>query len=77
VDADYFITADGQAGRIVDLVREGAPYVLFYAHWQGLNPANGVGWQAFTQVVGRVQRYLGEQVEWLRPSELTERLMKR
>jgi hypothetical protein len=75
VDADYYISADGQAGRIVDLVRAGAPYVLFYAHWQGLNPANGVGWEAFTRVVGRVQRYLGEQVEWLRPSEMTDRMM--
>jgi hypothetical protein len=76
VNADYYITADGRAGRIIDLVRASAPYVLFYAHWQGLNPVNGVGWKAFTQVVGRVKKYLGDQVEWLRPSELTQRKMK-
>ncbi len=75
VDADYYITADGQAGRVVDLVRAEAPYCLFYAHWQGLNPANGVGWQAFTQVVRRVQRYLGDQVVWMRPSQLTDHLL--
>ncbi len=76
VDADYYITEDGESGRLVDLAREGAPYALFYAHWQGLNPANGVGWEAFTRVVRRVQRHLGDQVEWVRPSELAERLLK-
>ncbi len=73
VDADYYITADGEAGRIVELVRSQAPYCLFYAHWQGLNPATGVGWEAFTQVVTRVRRFLGDQVVWVRPSELTDR----
>ena len=75
VDADYYITADGQSGRIVELVRGHAPYCLFYNHWQGLNPANGVGWQAFTQVIRRVQRYLGDQVVWMRPSEYTDSLL--
>ncbi len=75
VDADYYITADGQAGRIVELVRAGSPYCLFYAHWQGLNPVNGVGWNAFTQVVRRVQRYLRDQVVWMRPSQLTDHLL--
>jgi hypothetical protein len=73
VDADYYITADGQSGRIVELVRAGAAYCLFYAHWQGLNPANGVGWEAFRQVVSRVRRFLGDQVIWMRPSEYTGR----
>jgi hypothetical protein len=71
VDADYYITADGQSGRIVDLVRAQAPYCIFYSHWQGLNPVNGVGWNAFTQVVQRVQKYLHQDVIWMRPSEFT------
>ena len=75
VDADYYITADGQAGRIVELVRAGAPYCIFYCHWQGLNPANGVGWGAFTQMVARVRRYLGDQVVWMRPSAYTDQLL--
>ncbi len=75
-DADYYITADGQAGRIVELVRAGAPYAIWYAHWQGLNPANGVGWAAFTQVVARVQRFLGDEVVWMRPSAYTEQLLR-
>jgi len=72
VEADYYITADGESGRLVELVRQGAPYALFYAHWQGLNPANGVGWEAFTQVVRRVRRLLGDEVMWMRPSAYTD-----
>ncbi len=72
MNADYYITADGESGRVVDLVRAGAPYCLFYAHWQGLNPANGVGWSAFTEVVHRIQKFLGDQVVWMRPSEYTD-----
>ena len=75
VDADYYITANGQAGRIVELVHAQAPYCLFYNHWQGLNPANGVGWSVFTQVIRRVQKYLGDQVVWMRPSEYTDSLL--
>ncbi len=74
VNADYYISKDGKTGRIVELVQSGAPYALFYAHWQGLNPENGVGWKAFTTVVHRVQKYLGDEVIWMRPSQLTDDL---
>jgi hypothetical protein len=77
VDADYYITADGEGGRIVELLRAGAPYCAFYMHWQGVNPHDGVGWEAFTQVVRRVQTFLGDQVEWMRPSDLAERVHAR
>ena len=76
VDADYYITADGRSGRMVDLVRAGAPYCIFYAHWQGLNPANGVGWDAFRQVVARTRKHLGDRVVWMRPSEYTDQLLR-
>jgi len=74
VNADYYITADGQAGRIVDLVRAQASYCIFYTHWQGLNSTNGVGWKAFTQVIQRVQKYLHQDVDWMRPSDYTSML---
>lgn len=72
VSADYYISGRGDSGRIVDLVRAGCPYCVFYAHWQGLNPANGVGWSAFREVVARVRRFLGDQVVWMRPSDITD-----
>lgn len=74
VSADYYITEDGEGGRIVAAVRAGAPYCIFYAHWQGLNPATGVGWQDFQTVVRRVRKHLDGQVVWMRPSEYTNTL---
>jgi hypothetical protein len=74
VDEDYYITADGQSGRIVEIVRAQAPYCMFYSHWQGLNPINGVGWRTFTRVVQRVQKHLHEDVIWMHPSEYTDHL---
>lgn len=75
-NTDYYITSDGQAGRLVELVRAGAPYALFYAHWQGLNPENGCGWPAFTELVKRVERFLHGQVVWMRPSEMAAYLLE-
>ncbi len=73
VDPDYYITADGKAGIIVRHVAAGAPYCIWYAHWQGLNPAKGVGWKAFVTVVERIKKHLAERVVWMRPSEITAR----
>jgi hypothetical protein len=72
VDPDYYISSDGTSGRLVALLEKGAPYLLFYAHWQGLNPEKGVGWDAFREVVDRVDRHLGGKVKWVRPSEITD-----
>ncbi len=73
VNPDYYVTADGKSGIIVRHVEDGAPYCLWYAHWQGLNPASGVGWQAFTAVVQRIRKHLHDRVVWLRPSDVTDR----
>ncbi len=73
VDPDYYITADGKSGIVVRHVQAAAPYCIWYAHWQGLNPAKGVGWPAFTTVVERIGRHLQDRVVWMRPSEITER----
>ena len=75
VDPDYYITADGNAGGIVEQVAKGAPYCLFYCHWQGLNPANGVGWPAFKEVVARVKKHLRGRVLWQRPRDYTDQLL--
>jgi hypothetical protein len=74
VSANYYITEDGERGRVVEAVRAGAPHCIFYAHWQGLNPATGVGWQAFQTLVRRVRKHLGDRVVWMRPSQYTETL---
>ena len=76
VDPDYYITADGESGRIVELVRAGAPYCLFYMHWYGMHPDGSVGWDAFVCMVKRVQKLLRDQVAWVRPSQITDQLFK-
>jgi len=73
VDPDYYITDDGKSGMIVRHVQNGAPYCIWYAHWQGLNPGKGVGWRAFTAVVQRIRKHLQERVVWMRPSDITNR----
>ncbi|MCL5278655.1 MAG: hypothetical protein M1376_01955 [Planctomycetes bacterium] len=73
VDPDYYITADGKSGILVRHLQAGAPYCIWYAHWQGLNPARGVGWPAFTTVAERIDKHLQGQVVWMRPSDITDR----
>jgi len=73
VDPDYYITEDGKSGIIVRHIQSGAPYCIWYAHWQGLNPATGVGWPAFMTVVERIRRHLPDRVVWMRPSEVSDR----
>ena len=70
VDPDYYITEDGKSGIIVKHLEEGAPYCIWYMHWQGLNPESGVGWPAFKTVVERIEEYLGDRVVWMRPSDI-------
>ncbi len=73
VNPDYYITADGKSGVVVRRVEAQSPYCLWYSHWQGLNPAKGVGWRAFTMVVERIRKHLGDRVVWMRPSDITDR----
>jgi hypothetical protein len=73
VNPDYYISADGKSGIIVRRVDTKAPYCVWYSHWQGLNPAKGVGWRAFTTVVERIRTHLADRVVWMRPSDVTHR----
>jgi hypothetical protein len=73
VNADYYITEDGKSGIIVRHLQARAPYCIWYSHWQGLNPAKGVGWSAFVTVVQRIRKHLGQRVVWMRPSQVTDR----
>ena len=72
VDPDYYISEDGKSGIIVKHLEEGAPYCMWYMHWQGLNPESGVGWAAFKTVVERVNRHLADRVVWMRPSDMVQ-----
>ena len=73
VDPDYYITDDGKSGIIVKHLEEGAPYCMWYMHWQGLNPGSGVGWTAFKTVVERIEQHLGDRVVWMRPTDIVQK----
>ena len=70
VNPDYYITEDGKSGIILQHLKNNVPYCMWYMHWQGLNPGNGVGWEAFEKVTGRIRQHLKDQVVWMRPSDI-------
>ena len=74
--ADNYLSEDGREGRLAELFAAGTPMVLC-THWQSLF-ANGreTGLQALAEVCRRVQATWGEDVEWLRCSELADRVAK-
>ncbi len=76
VDPDYYISNDGKSGIIVRHLEAGAPYCLWYMHWQGLNPESGVGWSAFKTVVERIEKHLNDKVVWMRPSDIVTQYHK-
>jgi hypothetical protein len=75
-DADFYITHDGSAGRIVDLVRSGAQQCFFCAHWFSMNPRQEEGWRVFVDIVTRVNRHLEKEIEWMTPSTYGRRLLR-
>jgi hypothetical protein len=70
LDPDYYISEDGKSGIVLRHLENKAPYCMWYMHWQGVNPENGVGWEAFKTVTRRIKRHLFNQVVWMRPSDI-------
>ena len=75
VNADKYITADLQGGRLPALIDAGDPAVLI-SHWQGfygLHDADRRGFNAFKTVVRRLKERdpAGERTRWRKCSEIT------
>jgi hypothetical protein len=69
VGVDRFISADGQAGRLVEVIERGEP-ALMLAHWTGIY-FNGAetGFKIFQEVVRRLHaRY--DHLVWMKLSEV-------
>lgn len=68
--AEYFISADGRTGRLVDLLNAGGP-VVFHAHSQTLY-SNGTqkGFRSLQLVADRINRHLGRRVRWATCSDV-------
>ena len=67
---DKFITADGQKGRVVDVITRGEP-ALMVAHWTGIY-WNGreLGFQIFQEVVKRLHARFDNLI-WMKLSEVS------
>lgn len=70
LNPDYYISEDGTTGMIIEHLQKGAPYAMWYMHWQGVNPGNGLGWEAFKTVTSRIEKHLIEEVVWMKPGEI-------
>ena len=75
VNAERYITADLQGGRLPELIDAGQPAVLC-SHWQGfygLHDGDRAGFEAFQTVVERLRERdpAGEQTAWRTCSEIT------
>lgn len=66
---DKFITADGQSGRMVDVIQRGEP-ALMLAHWTGIY-YNGqeTGFKIFQEVVRRLHARF-DNLRWMKLSEV-------
>jgi hypothetical protein len=67
--ADAFITADGQRGRLVEVIRRGEP-ALIVCHWTGIY-WNGleIGFEIFREVVKRLHATF-DHLQWMKLSEV-------
>lgn len=69
---DILITADGQAGRLVDLFRNGSS-ISFHTHWQSLfSEGRWTGLQDIRTVFQRIREHFKDDVLWMKCSELAQ-----
>lgn len=70
VDVDQYLNADGDGGRLAELIAQDTRTLIYYGHWQGLRPDQGVGFQPFLEVARRLSVFYAERIEWMRPSAI-------
>lgn len=67
---DDLLSADGQRGRVLDLVNRGQP-VAVLTHQQSLfAEGSAAGLDALAVLAQRIREHLGERVYWTQPSEM-------
>jgi hypothetical protein len=63
-DLDMLISADGQSGRLAEVVRAGGPAVL-HTHWQTMFAQGSLrGLPALAEVIRRLGEHFGERLLW-------------
>jgi len=70
VERDRYLTANGQSGRMADLIRRREPAVML-CHWPGMyNNGTKVGFHAFQSIVETIAAVYGDQTTWMKLSEI-------
>ena len=68
--ADSWISSDGKSGRLIDLYNDGA-YLIFHTHWHNTHRIDdNTGFRALKEAIHRIKRNLGDNVLWMRCSEI-------
>ncbi len=71
-NADYYVTADGEAGRLVELHKAGS-FIVFHTHWNSLWSNNARhGLAVLREVLDRINTLLGERVLWMKLSDIAQ-----
>lgn len=67
---DLLLSADGSAGRLVELFDAGGP-LTFHTHWQSIfSNGTGAGLVALGELFDRINRVWGDRVRWTAAREL-------
>jgi hypothetical protein len=69
INVDAYISADGQGGRLPQLLAQETRTLIIYGHWQSLQPG-GIGFPVLQEVAARLARHHGRQIIWMRPTEI-------
>ena len=70
VEQDRYLSADGQSGRMADLIRAREPAVML-CHWPGMyNNGTKAGFHAFQSIVKTIASVYGDQCVWMKLSEI-------
>ena len=70
--ADRFITADGTAGRLPDLIAADA-WLIIVCHWQSIfSDGTRAGLLALDEAFARLARHVGPRLRWMTTSEIAQ-----
>jgi hypothetical protein len=70
---DRLVSPDGRTGRIKQLMDTGYPVVIV-THWQSLyTQGTALGLEGFATLAERIQKVFGQNLEWVKCSELAAR----
>jgi hypothetical protein len=70
LDVSPLIAADGQGGRLPEMLAQGTQTLVYFSHWQNVRPEVELGFQAFQEVARRLNEHWGDRIVWMRPSEI-------